>query len=125
MFNYLITNSKQYDKLHDLFVRLGFISPKLERFIRNQTGTDEMKRKVYNVWRYLRKIEHNFKALRESVESFEIPIKTFIGAYDNIIPIENARKAKRKVPTMKIILVKSGHKMLTREICNEIIKELQ
>jgi len=124
VFKFLIRNTKQYNQLLNSFVKAGFISSNLEKFIRSQTGTEEKKQKVFNVWTALRKIEPNFKELRKSVESNRLPFKIIIGSFDNIIPIKNARKAKRKIPSAEIILIRSGHKMLTEEIGKEIEQHL-
>jgi len=124
VFRFLIKHENRYTHILNLFVNLRLISSKLENFIRSQTASKELREKVFYVWTSLRKIEPDFKQLKRSIETYNVPVKIFIGTYDNIIPIKNARKVKRKIPEIQVILIRSGHKMLTEKIAEEIKDEI-
>jgi len=124
IFKYFIRNNIFYNKVLNSFVRLGIISQKLEGFIRSQTASKELQQKVFDIWASLRKIEPNFGKLKKGLENHNIPVKVFIGTHDNIIPLKNTRKLKQKIPATDIILIKSGHKMLTKKVGEEIKERL-
>lgn len=115
LFRFFMRNNAAFFGLLATLNRIGFISDRLRDFINSQTGSAELQQKVYDVWCFLRKIEPNFGELAKVLRREKIDVHIFIGAYDRIIPIKNARKFKRVYPEVKITLLRSGHAMLTRK----------
>jgi len=115
VFRFFMQNNPAFFGLLATLNKIGFISNRLRDFIHSQTGSPELQQKVYDVWCFLRKIEPNFGELAKALEREKIPVRIFIGAFDRIIPVKNARKFKRIYPEVKITLLHSGHAMLTRK----------
>ncbi|MCA1762641.1 MAG: alpha/beta fold hydrolase [Flavobacteriales bacterium] len=115
VFRFFMRNNPAFFGLLRTLNKIGFISDRLRDFIRSQTGSPELQQKVYDVWCFLRKIEPEFDKLGRALKREDVPVHIFIGAYDRIIPIKNARKFKSIYPEVKITLLRSGHAMLTRK----------
>ena len=131
LFRFFINNNSLFLKILEFVFRLGIITDKRRIFILAHIKTPELQWQVYNVWTFLRKIEPKMKklgvALLTSKESEwtanGITVDLFMGKYDRIIPVKNAKRLKKVFPELKMYILESGHVMLTPQVARIIEEE--
>ena len=131
LFRFFIRQNAFFLKMLDLIYKIGLISKKRKTFVLAHVKTPEMQWQVYHVWTFLRKIDPKMPFLgrtlltsRESAGTANgITVDMYMGKYDRIIPIKNARRLKKFFPELKVHIVESGHVMLTPQVSKTIKEE--
>ncbi len=130
LFRFFIKQNAFFLKTLDFIHKVGLISEKRKIFVLAHVKTPEMQWQVYNVWTFLRKIEPKMEILgstlltsRESAWTGNgITVDLFMGKYDRIIPIKNAKRLKIVFPELNLHVLESGHIMLTTQVA-KVIKD--
>lgn len=120
LFRFFIKHNDFFLKMLEFISRIGLISEKRKIFVLAHIKSQEMQWQVYNVWTFLRKIEPKLKILGATLSENEITVDLFMGKYDRIIPIKNARRLKKAFPQLKVHILESGHVMLTTQVAKTI-----
>lgn len=123
LFRFFINNNPLFLKILDFVFRIGIITDKRRIFILAHVKTAELQWQVYNVWTFLRKIEPKMKKLGAALSGNVITVDLFMGKYDRIIPVKNAKRLKKVFPELKVRILESGHIMLTPRVAKLIEEE--
>ena len=123
LFRFFIKHNRLFLKMLDFIFRIGLISDKRKIFVLAHIKSSEMQWQVYNVWTFLRKIEPKIKTLGAILSGNKITVDLFMGKYDRVIPIKNAKRLKRAFPELKVHILESGHIMLTTQVAKAIQEE--
>ncbi len=123
LFRFFIKQNAFFLKMLNLIRKVGLISEKRKIFVLAHVRTIEMQWQVYNVWTFLRKIEPNLSVLGSALSANGIPVDLFMGKYDRIIPVKNAKGLKKNFLKMKLHIMESGHVMLTPQVAKTINEE--
>lgn len=120
LFRYFIKHNAFFLKMLNLIFRVGLIGEKRKTFVLAHIKSPEMQWQIYNVWTYLRKIEPNIKNLGDILSLNKITVDLFMGKYDRVIPVKNAKRLKRCYADLKLYVMDCGHIMLTTQIAKSI-----
>ena len=122
LFRFFINQNAFFLKLLEFIHKIGLISEKRKIFVLAHVRTPEMQWQVYNVWTFLRKIEPKMKTLGSTLSGNGITADLFMGKYDRIIPVKNAKRFKKTFPKLRIHVIESGHVMLTTQVA-KVVKD--
>jgi|SRR5690554_4787905 len=123
IFRYFINQNRLFLKILDVAFRVGMVSEKRKSFILTHIKTTELQWQVYNVWTFLRKIQPKIKKLGTILSKNETTVDLFLGKYDRIIPVKNAKRLKKVFPKIKMHVLECGHIMLTPQVAKVIADE--
>lgn len=119
-FRFFIRHNKGFYKILNFLNRTKIVSDKRKAFILANVQTTEMQWQVYNVWTFLRLIQPDIKKLSAGLKANGATADLFLGKYDRIIPIKNAKRFKKEFPDLNFRVLECGHRMLTTQIAHEI-----
>lgn len=120
LFRFFIKHNRFFMKTLNFLNRIKIVSDKRKAFILANVETTQMQWQVYNVWTFLRFIQPQLKVLSASLSANEVSVDLFLGKYDRIIPVKNARKLKKLFPKLHLHVLQCGHLMLTPRIAQKI-----
>ena len=75
---------------------------------------------LLKVWSDLNLLIPDRTKLKALIRKYKLPVDIFMGAYDRIIPVKQAKQFKGDLETVNIHVLEKGHKILDNETVAQI-----
>ncbi|HMN04361.1 MAG TPA: alpha/beta fold hydrolase [Flavobacteriales bacterium] len=99
-----------------LLHRTHLLHDRLYRFLMEQTATPAIRQLVYDVWNDMRLLEPDLARVGAQLQAHEIRVHLLLGRHDKVIKPGTGGRLQSEAPAwVRIHLLPTGHRMLTRE----------
>lgn len=122
--DYLVRHPQSFFKITQLSLRLKFIDKQVHHFVSRQLDSLEKRSRVLNTWITYRYICPKIRNVRHKIKAHEIRVLLIFGEHDHIIVPKNGKRLSG-AGTLKVktIILPTGHRLLTKETVEYLIKE--
>lgn len=109
-----------------LLATLRLMNPKIHEFVASQMGTREKRKKVLDTWMTFRHIRPSLDQVRKKIWRYKILPTLVFGERDRVIHPKLAKKLSGdNCKTAKLIMLKAGHNLTTKEHALKLRDEIQ
>ena len=99
-----------------LLSTLRLMHKRIHEFVSNQMGSKEKRERVFQTWQMFKHIKPNLKEVRSKISRYQIKPTLVFGKHDKVINPKLAKKLSgQNCKTADVILLDTGHNLLTRE----------
>lgn len=113
LYKRIINDPENLFAVMKLFTHFGWLSDKLNRFVRGNLETREKRQQVYDVWMTMRHIDPSAKKSAETILINNISCTMIFGKYDKVITPGIGEKFNSMIQHKgKLILADTGHNLL-------------
>ncbi len=111
-FKHIVNNPKGFFRLADWLLARKYIDASRHKFVTQYLKTDTSREMLHKVWVGLGPITPNQHRLKEVIRSNKLHIVIFMGSFDRIIPLRNAKKFMEGLETVELHTLNKGHKVI-------------
>jgi pimeloyl-ACP methyl ester carboxylesterase len=111
LFKRFAHNGAAYLRLFAMLQQLGFIPRDKYLFAMQYIRNEAARGLLYQIWMNTRLLVPDLKQLQQQIQP-STSIHLFMGRYDNIIPLVQGLRLKRKMPCVQLHIVDKGHNLM-------------
>jgi pimeloyl-ACP methyl ester carboxylesterase len=124
LFKDFLDHPDHYMPLVNLLKRTRVISPGRHKFAMYYINKQSEREKLLRIWPNMHLIIPDRVKLKRLIEEYRIPVHIFIGSYDKVIPLKNAKKFMRGLSTVQLHIFDKGHWLLDEDTISEMAQTL-
>lgn len=109
LFKSMINHPNRFFNIANMLTRLSVMDKGLIRFAESQMNTEEKRNRVYYSWVVFRHLSFSQKKLIALLNTCQTPVTLVLGEFDKVITHKNLHPFVKRVPQMKLVLLRCGH----------------
>ncbi len=125
-FRLVINFPKPFFAISRMLNTLGLLHGKVHDFVSDQMGTKPKREKVFDTWQMFKQTRPDLKDVRSKIHRHHIRPTLIFGKHDRVIhPKLATRLSGNNCTTAQVIMLDTGHRLLTRENAELLRKEIE
>ncbi|MCD6010659.1 MAG: alpha/beta hydrolase fold protein [Flavipsychrobacter sp.] len=124
VFRHMLEKPGVYLKTIEMLRKMRIADAGRYKFAMHFLGEEDRRKFLLKVWPGMSDLVSSPQQLKAVIRKHKIPIAIFMGAYDKIIPVSQAKKFSRGLDTVNVHIVGKGHRLFDNETAQQIAVQL-
>lgn len=122
LFRNVVMNLDNFKKLSQGLLKLQLIKKSTVKFAESTLATPAQRQQIYNSWLGFSLIRADIALIAEFIQKYSIEVKIFLGKYDALLPLHYVNPLTKRVPSIKPIILETGHHKLIQKVVNWLMQ---
>lgn len=124
LFRYILRHLSILNGFGHALTQLGLLNRTVMRFVEISLSTHKQREQVYQSWTQFRRIQPNLERVSEALNSNEISIWFFTGAFDRLVPGAYIVPLTERLRCYDLTVLKTGHNRLIELATGQFVQRL-
>jgi pimeloyl-ACP methyl ester carboxylesterase len=111
-FRTFVMNVNHFKKLAIFLVWVGLVNKSAVKFAQSTLATPVQRERVYKSWVGFSSIRADIPKVADIVRHYSVDLKIFLGQFDALLPLHYMNPLTKRLPSVKPIVLKTGHHRL-------------
>ncbi len=113
LFRHFLRGGKKYNSIINGLYNFNLIDPSRYKFAMRYLDNEDQRQLLLHVWPAMRMLLPDIRIVKEHIRRYHIPVDIFMGRYDHVIPLKQARRFVKGMPAhVRLHVLEKGHVML-------------
>ena len=121
LFSHFLSHTGFYLPFVDWLKKVKILDPSLHKFVTYYLQSGKERDFLLKVWPAMALITVNSKTLKKIIDKNKLQVDIFMGAYDRIIPVKDAKAFIKDTKNIKLHVMDTGHNVINGNIAKEIV----
>lgn len=124
LFKWFLRNPKASMRMNNALRNLRLISAARHKLVAHSLRTEEQRKLLLQVWPGLSSLLPKPRKVKAIIAQYRVPIVIYMGAYDKLLPPKLSIRFAQGLDTVKVFILKKGHKIFDKDNAQEIAQQL-
>ena len=121
LFGHFLSHTKFYLPFVDWLKKVKILDPSLHKFASYYLQSEKERDFLLKVWPAMALITVDSASLKKIIDHHHLKVDIFMGAYDRIIPVANAKKFIKNSKNIKLHIMDTGHNVINGNTAKQIV----
>lgn len=122
MYRGFVKNPRPLFRLADVSKSLGFITPKIHKFVYHHMDTEEKRRQVGETWLIYRNFHPLLKRVQHNINEHNVNTHLLYGRYDSVIKPWQGKKLNDGLQQDSLHILEQGHLLMNAGTIEYIVQ---